>query len=115
MDQLGDFAKPLCKAAFRVLHAAEHRRRRRGGAPSAPRVSGPVRGGVYLDLPAKLFRSGDGRGRLGARSLVKVHRPGTGAASRSGRGSRAPPLDLLKSAERPLIILGKGAGLRAGR
>jgi len=73
MDQLA-IAKPLCKAAFRVLHAADI------GIGLARAIRAAVSGrpgGVYLDLPAP--------------SAVR----------------RA--LDVLKSAKRPLIILGKGA------
>ncbi len=58
MDQLA-IAKPLCKAAFRVLHAADI------GIGVARAIRAAVSGrpgGVYLDLPAKLFSSGDGRG-----------------------------------------------------
>src|SRR5947208_1912383 len=51
MDQLA-IAKPLCKAAFRVLHAADI------GIGVARAIRAAVSGrpgGVYLDLPAKLF------------------------------------------------------------
>ena len=51
MDQLA-IAKPLCKAAFRVLHAADI------GVGIARAIRSAVSGrpgGVYLDLPAKLF------------------------------------------------------------
>jgi len=51
MDQLA-IAKPLCKAAFRVLHAADI------GIGLARAIRAAVSGrpgGVYLDLPAKLF------------------------------------------------------------
>src|SRR5437868_5489266 len=51
MDQLA-VAKPLCKAAFRVLHAADI------GIGLARAIRAAVSGrpgGVYLDLPAKLF------------------------------------------------------------
>jgi len=51
MDQLA-IAKPLCKAAFRVLHAADIGI---GLAPRHPRRRLGRPGGVYLDLPAKLF------------------------------------------------------------
>src|SRR3954471_13958835 len=50
MDQLA-IAKPLCKAAFRVLHAADI------GIGVARAIRAAVSGrpgGVYLDLPAKL-------------------------------------------------------------
>src|SRR5215470_14728949 len=51
MDQLA-IAKPLCKAAFRVLHAQDI------GIGLARAIRAAVSGrpgGVYLDLPAKLF------------------------------------------------------------
>ena len=51
MDQLA-IAKPLCKAAFRVLHAEDI------GVGIARAIRAAVSGrpgGVYLDLPAKLF------------------------------------------------------------
>jgi len=51
MDQLA-IAKPLCKAAFRVLHAEDI------GIAVARAIRAAVSGrpgGVYLDLPAKLF------------------------------------------------------------
>ena len=51
MDQLA-IAKPLCKAAYRVLHAADI------GIGVARAIRAAVSGrpgGVYLDLPAKLF------------------------------------------------------------
>ena len=51
MDQLA-IAKPLCKAAFRVLHAEDI------GIGVARAIRAAVSGrpgGVYLDLPAKLF------------------------------------------------------------
>src|ERR671912_608580 len=51
MDQLA-VAKPLCKAAFRVLHAQDI------GIGVARAIRAAVSGrpgGVYLDLPAKLF------------------------------------------------------------
>src|SRR5467141_2416901 len=102
MDQLA-IAKPLCKAAFRVLHAADIGI----GIARAIRTAGSGRpGGVYLDLPAKLF------GQVmdaaaGARSLVKVIDPAPAQLPAPAAVKRA--LDVLKSAERPLIILGKGA------
>ena len=102
MDQLA-IAKPLCKAAFRVLHAEDI------GIAVARAIRAAVSGrpgGVYLDLPAKLF------GQImdaqeGANSLVKV----VDAAPRQlpAPDAVARALDLLKNAKRPLIILGKGA------
>src|ERR1700709_1566021 len=70
MDQL-PIAKPLCKAAFRVLHAADI------GIGIARAIRAAVSGrpgGVYLDLPAKLF-SQVMDAEAGAKSLVKVVDP----------------------------------------
>src|ERR1700734_2837963 len=102
MDQLA-IAKPLCKAAFRVLHAADI------GIGVARAIRAAVSGrpgGVYLDLPAKLFGQVMDA-EAGQKSLVKVidaapaQIPATAAIARA--------LDVLKEAQRPLIILGKGA------
>ena len=103
MDQLA-IAKPLCKAAFRVLHAAGYRHRRLARAIRAA-VSGRP-GGVYLDLPAKLF------GQVmdadaGKKSLVKVIDAAPAQIPAPDAVKRA--LDVLKSAKKPLIILGTGA------
>jgi oxalyl-CoA decarboxylase len=102
MDQLA-IAKPLCKAAFRVLHAADI------GIGVARAIRAAVSGrpgGVYLDLPAKLF-SQVMDADAGARSLVKVIDPAPAQLPAPAAVTRA--LDLLKGARRPLIILGKGA------
>ena len=102
MDQLA-IAKPLCKAAFRVLHAADIGI----GVARAIRAAASGRpGGVYLDLPAKLFAQAIDAD-AGARSLVKVIDPAP--AQRPAPAAVTRALDLLKSARRPLIILGKGA------
>jgi oxalyl-CoA decarboxylase len=102
MDQLA-IAKPLCKAAFRVLHAADI------GIGLARAIRAAVSGrpgGVYLDLPAKLFgqvMNAD----AGKKSLVKVIDAAPTQIPAPAAIKRA--LDVLKSAKRPLIILGKGA------
>jgi oxalyl-CoA decarboxylase len=102
MDQLA-IAKPLCKAAFRVLHAADI------GIGLARAIRAAVSGrpgGVYLDLPAKLFgqvMNAD----AGKRSLVKVIDAAPAQIPAPSAVKRA--LDVLKAAKRPLIILGKGA------
>jgi oxalyl-CoA decarboxylase len=102
MDQLA-IAKPLCKAAFRVLHAADIGI----GVARAIRAAASGRpGGVYLDLPAKLFAQAIDAD-AGARSLVKVIDPAP--AQRPAPAAVTRALDLLKNARRPLIILGKGA------
>jgi len=102
MDQLA-IAKPLCKAAYRVLHAEDI------GIGIARAIRAAVSGrpgGVYLDLPAKLI------GQVmdadaGAKSLVKVIDPAPRQIP--GPDAVARALDVLKGAKRPLIILGKGA------
>jgi oxalyl-CoA decarboxylase len=102
MDQLS-IAKPLCKAAFRVLHAADIGI----GVARAIRAAASGRpGGVYLDLPAKLF-SQVMNAEAGAKSLVKVIDPAPAQLPAPAAVKRA--LDVLKGAKRPLIILGKGA------
>jgi oxalyl-CoA decarboxylase len=102
MDQLA-IAKPLCKAAFRVLHAADI------GIGLARAIRAAVSGrpgGIYLDLPAKLFAQVMDA-QAGAKSLVKVIDPAPAQIPAPAAVKRA--LDVLKSAKRPLIILGKGA------
>ena len=102
MDQLA-IAKPLCKAAFRVLHAADI------GIALARAIRAAVSGrpgGVYLDLPAKLFGQVMDA-EAGAKSLVKVIDAAPAQIPAPSAVKRA--LDVLKSAKRPLIILGKGA------
>jgi len=102
LDQLA-IAKPLAKAAYRVLHAEDI------GVGIARAIRAAVSGrpgGVYLDLPAKLFpQSIDAE--LGKKSLIKV----VDAAPKQIPAPEAVrrALDLLKGAKKPLIILGKGA------
>lgn len=102
MDQLA-IAKPLCKAAFRVLHAEDIG----VGVARAIRAALSGRpGGVYLDLPAKLFaQSMDAE--AGKRSLIKVVDPAPRQIPAPEAIDRA--IDLLKGAKKPLVILGKGA------
>ena len=102
MDQFA-IAKPLCKAAFRVLHAQHIGI----GVARAIRAALSGRpGGVYLDLPAKLFPQVMDA-EAGAKSLVKVIDPAPAQIPAPAAVKRA--LDVFKSAKRPLIILGKGA------
>ncbi|MCY3982432.1 MAG: oxalyl-CoA decarboxylase [Roseovarius sp.] len=102
MDQLA-VARPHCKAAYRILNARDIGL----GVARAFRASLSGRpGGVYLDIPGamlgQVMNAEDGKS-----SLIKVVepnpsvRPGTEAVSRA--------VHALKSAKRPLIILGKGA------
>jgi oxalyl-CoA decarboxylase len=102
MDQLA-VAKTLCKAAYRVLHAEDI------GIGLARSIRAAVSGrpgGVYLDLPAKLFGQVM-EAEAGRKSLVQVIDPAPAQLPAPNAVERA--LDVLKSAERPLIILGKGA------
>ncbi|HSH89903.1 MAG TPA: oxalyl-CoA decarboxylase [Ramlibacter sp.] len=102
MDQLA-IAKPLCKAAFRVLHAEDI------GVGIARAIRAAVSGrpgGVYLDLPAKLFAQ-TMDAAAGKKSLIKVVDPAPKQIPAPDAVKRA--VDLLKGAKKPLIILGKGA------
>jgi oxalyl-CoA decarboxylase len=102
MDQLA-IAKPLCKAAFRILHAQDI------GIGLARAIRAAVSGrpgGVYLDLPAKLFGQVMDA-EAGKKSLVKVIDAAPAQIPAPAAVKRA--LDVLKSAKKPLIILGKGA------
>jgi oxalyl-CoA decarboxylase len=102
MDQLA-IAKPLCKAAFRVLHAQDI------GIGVARAIRAAVSGrpgGVYLDLPAKLFGQVMDAAE-GDRSLVKVIDAAPAQIPAPEAVDRA--VALLKSAKKPLVILGKGA------
>src|SRR5438105_6173013 len=102
MDQLA-IARPHAKAAFRVLHAEDI------GVGMARAIRAALSGrpgGVYLDLPAKLLpQTIDAE--LGRQSLIKVVDPAPRQIPAADAVQRA--LELLKSAQRPLIILGKGA------
>src|SRR5438477_3007164 len=102
MDQLA-IARPLCKAAFRVLHAADI------GIGLARAIRAAVSGrpgGVYLDLPAKLFaQSIDAE--LGKKTLIKVVDPAPKQIPAPEAVKRA--VEPLRSAKKPLIVLGKGA------
>jgi oxalyl-CoA decarboxylase len=102
MDQLA-IARPHAKAGFRVLHAEDIG----VGVARAIRAALSGRpGGVYLDLPAKLFpQTIDAE--AGRQSLIKVVDPAPRQIPAPDAVQRA--LELLRSAKRPLIILGKGA------
>jgi oxalyl-CoA decarboxylase len=102
LDQM-NAAKPYAKAAYRVerpedigIGIARAIRAALSGRP----------GGVYLDLPARLL-SATLDAEIGASSLVQV----VDAAPRQIPSAEAVEraLNLLAGAERPLIILGKGA------
>jgi oxalyl-CoA decarboxylase len=102
MDQLA-IAKPLCKAAYRILHAQDI------GIGVARAIRAAVSGrpgGVYLDIPGALL--GQVMDEVeGAKSLVKVIDPAPAQIPAPDAVSRA--LDVIRSAKKPLIILGKGA------
>lgn len=102
MDQLA-VAKTLCKASFRVLHAADI------GIGVARAIRAAVSGrpgGVYLDLPAKLLGQVMDA-EAGRRSIVTVIDPAPAQIPAPSAVERA--LDVLRGAQKPLIILGKGA------
>jgi oxalyl-CoA decarboxylase len=102
MDQLA-IARPLAKAAFRVLHAEDIG----VGIARAIRAALSGRpGGVYLDMPAKLFAQNIDS-ELGKKSLIKVVDPAPKQIPAPEAVKRA--IDLLRSSKKPLIILGKGA------
>ncbi|MBN3762341.1 oxalyl-CoA decarboxylase [Burkholderia sp. Ac-20365] len=102
MDQL-NAAKPYAKAAYRVLHAEDI------GIGLARAIRAAVSGrpgGVYLDLPAKLLSQTIDAAKA-KQSLVRV----IDAAPRQlpAPDSVKRAIDLLKTAKRPLVLLGKGA------
>jgi oxalyl-CoA decarboxylase len=102
LDQL-NAAKPYTKAAYRVNRPEDV------GIGLARAIRAAVSGrpgGVYLDLPAKVLAAALD-GDTGARSMVRV----VDAAPRQlpAPESVRRALQVLAKAERPLIILGKGA------
>jgi oxalyl-CoA decarboxylase len=102
MDQL-NAAKPFCKAAFRITYAQDIGI----GIARAIRTALSGRpGGVYLDLPAKLFSQAM-EAQAGRNSLIKVVDPAPRQLPAPDAVKRA--LDVIKGAKRPLILLGKGA------
>src|SRR5688500_10921034 len=104
MDQLA-IAKPVAKAAFRVLHAEDI------GVGIARAIRAAVSGrpgGVYLDLPAKLFGQVMDA-EAGRKSLVKVIVPAP--ALRPATDSIMRSLDALTSEKRSLIVIGQYASI----
>ena len=102
MDQL-NAAKPYCKASYRINKAEDI------GIGIARAIRAAVSGrpgGVYLDLPAQLLAQTLDAAH-GKRSLVKVIDAAPAQLPAPDSVERA--LDLLKSAKKPLILLGKGA------
>ena len=102
MDQLA-IAKPLCKAAYRILNVEDIGI----GIARAIRAALSGRpGGVYLDMPAKLLPQVM-NAKEGEQSLVKVIDASPKQIPSQESIERA--CEILKSAEKPLIILSKGA------
>ncbi|MFE9310583.1 oxalyl-CoA decarboxylase [Streptomyces sp. NPDC088353] len=102
MDQLAA-AKPFVKAAYRV-HRAEDIGR---GVARAIRTAVSGRpGGVYLDIPAAVLGEVIDK-EQGAESLWEVVDPAPRQLPEPAAVDRA--IDLLAGAERPLVVLGKGA------
>src|SRR5579875_223232 len=102
LDQM-NAAKPYAKAAYRVNRPEDL------GVGLARAIRAAVSGrpgGVYLDLPASVL-SAPLDAQIGARSLIKVVDPAPRHIPSSEAIARA--LELLGQAQRPLIVLGKGA------
>lgn len=102
MDQL-NIAKPFAKAAFRVNHIEDI------GIGFARAIRAAVSGrpgGVYLDLPAKLLAQ-NMPVDAARHSIIKVIDPAPRQIPAHDAVIRA--LGIIKSAKRPLMILGKGA------
>ena len=102
MDQLAA-AKPFAKAAYRINKAEDI------GIGVARAIRAAVSGrpgGVYLDLPGQLLSQTLDAAR-GKKSIVRVVDPVPRQIPAADSVKRA--LELLKSAKRPLILLGKGA------
>jgi oxalyl-CoA decarboxylase len=102
MDQLA-IARPFCKAAFRLNYAQDI------GIAVARCIRAALSGrpgGVYLDVPGAML------GQImdaeeGRRSLVKVIEPAPRMRPSDEAVARA--IAVMKGAERPLIVIGKGA------
>ncbi|MER5915703.1 oxalyl-CoA decarboxylase [Streptomyces sp. NPDC001982] len=102
LDQLAA-ARPLVKAAYRVDRAEDIGR----GLARAIRTAVSGRpGGVYLDIPAGVLGEVVETGNVAA-SLPRVVDPAPRQLPPSSAVDRA--IDLLADAERPLVVLGKGA------
>ena len=103
MDQLA-IAKPLAKAAFRVLHAEDI------GVGIARAIRAAVSGPPGRRLPRPAGQAVRAEHRRGGRQEIADQGGRSGAAADSRRRTRCKrALDLLKGAKKPLIILGKGA------
>ena len=102
LDQM-NAAKPYTKAAFRVSKPEDIGI---GGARAIHAAVSGRPGGVYLDLTSEVL-SATILADVAAQSLVRVVEPAPRQIPDPESIKRA--LDLLASAQRPLIILGKGA------
>lgn len=102
MDQLA-IARPFCKAAYRLTYAQDI------GIAVARAIRSAVSGrpgGVYLDIPGAML------GQVmdaveGQKTLVKVIDPAP--KMRPSEEAVARAIGVMKKAERPLIVIGKGA------
>jgi oxalyl-CoA decarboxylase len=102
LDQLAA-AKPFAKAAYRIDRIEDIGR----GVARAIRAAVSGRpGGVYLDIPGAVLGEAIGA-EAGARSLWRVTDPAPSQLPAPEAVDRA--LALLADAERPLVLLGKGA------
>ncbi|WP_425827570.1 oxalyl-CoA decarboxylase [Streptomyces fractus] len=102
MDQLAA-AQPFVKAAYRVSRVEDIGR----GIARALRTAVSGRpGGVYLDIPAAVLGAVMDK-EEGARTLSRLVDPAPRQLPAPEAVDRA--IDLLENAERPLIVLGKGA------
>lgn len=102
MDQL-NIARPHCKAAFRINRPEDI------GIAVVRAIRAAVSGrpgGVYLDIPARLF-STTMSAEEGKKSLFVPVDPAP--AQIPGPDAVARAVDLIKNAKKPLILLGKGA------
>ena len=102
MDQLA-MARPFCKAAYRLTYAQDI------GIAVARAIRSAISGrpgGVYLDIPGAMLGQVMDAAE-GARSLVKVIEPAQRQIPAKSAIDRA--IEVMKTAKRPLIVLGKGA------
>jgi len=102
MDQMAA-AKPFAKASYRVNRIEDIGV---GIARAIHAACSGRPGGVYLDLPAAVLGSVL-EIQAGKKSLIKVVEPSPASIPSSESITRA--LNLLAKAEKPLILLGKGA------
>ncbi|MET7312988.1 oxalyl-CoA decarboxylase [Streptomyces sp. NPDC005571] len=102
MDQLAA-AQPFCKAAYRISRVEDIGR----GIARALRTAVSGRpGGVYLDIPAAVLGSIMDKAE-GAKTLSRLVDPAPRQLPAPEAVDRA--IELLAGAERPLVVLGKGA------